>query len=247
MTALRNIWIVFRRELKAQFNSMLAYVFIVIFVVLSMGLTFWLPQRDFFANAALQDTFFVWPPFLLMLLAPAVGMRLWSEEHRAGTIELLLTMPLPSWQAIVGKYLAGLAVIAVGIACTFPIVVTVSRLGDPDNGALWGGYIATFLYGAACLAITCGVSALTRSMVACLIISVAICFFLLLVGHPSVQTFFVDNLGTGFANTASSFSNYAQYIEINRGVIRLDNVLYYVSVVVFSLFVTSVAISAKRS
>ena len=249
MDALRNIWIIFKRELKAQFNSMLAYVFIVIFVVLAMAMTFWFD--DFFdplaQDASLEFSFFRWPPWLLMFLAPAVGMRLWAEEHRTGTIELLLTMPVATWQAIVGKFFAGLAVIAVAIACSFPIVITVAYLGDPDDGTLWAGYIATLCYGAACLAITCAISALTRSMVACLIISVTVCFLLLLVAIPPVQEWFIDTFGGGFAQAVASFSMLGHYTDMKRGVIGLDNLTYFASVVAFSLFVTSVAIRTKRS
>ena len=249
MSAVKNIWIVFKRELKAQFNSMLAYVFIVIFVVLSMVLTFWF--RNFFdpqiQDASLQFTFFLWPAWLLMFLAPAVGMRLWSEEQRTGTIELLLTLPVATWHAIVGKFLAGLAVIAIAVACSFPIVITVAYLGDPDNGTIWGGYIATLLYGAACLAITCGVSALTRSIVACLIISVSICFLLLLIGFPPVRDFFTDTLGGGLSDAIASLSIYAHYEEMKRGVISLPNLVFFASVIGFSLFVTSVVIRSKRS
>lgn len=246
---MRNIWIVFKRELKAQFNSMLAYVFIVIFVVLAMAMTFWF--RNFFdpqaQDASLEFTFFMWPAWLLMFLAPAVGMRLWSEEHRTGTIELLLTLPVATWQAIVGKYLAGLAVIGIAIACSFPIVITVAYLGDPDNGTVWGGYIATFLYGAACLAITCGVSALTRSIVACLIVSVTICFLLLLIAIPPVQGFFADTFGGGFSDAIASFSTFEHYDQIKRGVVSLPNLVFFASLVGFSLFVTAVAIRTKRS
>lgn len=249
MFALRNIWIVFKRELKAQFNSMLAYVFIVIFVVLSMAMTFWF--RNFFdpnaQDASLEFSFFMWPAWLLMFLAPAVGMRLWSEEHRTGTIELLLTMPVAAWHAIVGKFFAGLAVIAVAIACSFPIVITVAYLGDPDNGTVWGGYFATLCYGAACLAITCAVSAFTRSLVACLIVSVTICFVLLLLAVPPVQDYFTDVLGGGVSEAISSFSMFSHYNEMKRGVISLPNVVFYGTLVSFCLFLTSVVIKSKRS
>ncbi len=247
MNALRNIWIVFKREFFAQFNIMLGYVFIVIFVALAMAMTFWFGRENFFQDASLERTFFQWPPWLLLFLAPAVGMRLWSEEHRTGTIELLLTTPIPTWNAIVGKYLAGLAVIGIAVLCTFPIIITVTNLGDPDDGTLWAGYLAMVLYGAACLAITCAISALTRSIVACLIISMAICFKLMLIGFPPVQDFLIDNLGASFAEMLASFSNFSHYNDMIRGVIRLDNILYYVSLIGFSLFVTSVAIQSKRA
>ncbi len=249
MSALRNIWIVFKRELKAQFNSMLAYVFVVIFVVLSMALTFWF--RNFFdpnaQDASLEFSYFMWPAWLLMFLAPAVGMRLWSEEHRTGTIELLLTMPVATWHAIVGKFLAGLAVITIAVAASFPIVITVAYLGDPDNGTVWGGYLATFFYGAACLAITCAVSALTRSVVACLIISVTICFVLLLIAVPPVQDYFSDVLGGGASEAISSFSMFSHYNEMKRGVVSLPNLVFYLSMVGFCLFATSVVIKSKRA
>ena len=158
-----------------------------------------------------------------------------------------ITMPIATWQAIVGKFLAGLAVIAAAIACSFPIVITVSYLGDPDNGAVWAGYIATLCYGAACLAITCAVSALTRSMVACLIISVTLCFLFLLAAIPPVQSWIIDTFGGGFAQVVASFSMLSHFNDMKRGVIGLENVTYFLSVIIFSLFVTSVAIRTKRS
>ena len=249
MSALKYINIVFKRELKAQFNSMLAYVFIVIFVLLSMSLTFLLD--DFFApnaqDASLEFSFFRWPMWLLMFLAPAVGMRLWAEEQRTGTIELLLTMPISVWHAIVGKFLAALTVITIAILCTFPVVMTVSYLGDPDNGTIWGGYIACIFYGAGALAITCAVSALTRSSVACLIIALSICFGQLLIAIPPVLEYAADNWGGGIADILGSLGTWSHYTEMKRGVISLANVVFYLSLVGFCLFLTSVVIKSKRA
>ena len=249
MSAFKNIWIVYNRELKAQFNSMLAYVFIVIFVLLSMSLTFLLD--DFFApnaqDASLENTFFRWPMWLLMFLAPAVGMRLWSEEQRTGTIELLLTMPLAVWHAIVGKYLAALSVITIAILFTFPVVITVAYLGDPDNGTVWGGYLACIFYGGGALAITCAVSALTRSSVACLIIALSLCFGQLLIAIPPVLEYAADNWGGAVADVLGSLGTWAHYTEMKRGVISFSNVVFYLSMIGFCLFLTSVVIKSKRS
>ena len=163
--SLRNVWIVFRRELCSHFDSSLAYVFIIVFLLLSMGLGFLFSgflERD---QASLEP-FFTFHPWLFMVLAPAVGMRLWSDEHRTGTIELLLTMPISVWEAIVGKFLAALTVLAFAVVLTFPVVVTVEYLGDPDYGPIISSYLGSLFFAGVCLAITSMVSAMSRSLVA---------------------------------------------------------------------------------
>ena len=247
--AFRNIWIVYKRELKSHFNTMLAYVFIVIFVALVMALMFLI--ADFFnpnrQDAALAGPFFSWHPWLFIILAPAVGMRLWSDEHRTGTIELLLTMPIAPWHAIMGKYLAALSVIAFALLGTFPAVITVAYLGDPDNGAIWAGYIASLLLAAGCLAITCAVSAFTRSLISSLVVSVALCFVLILIGSTPATVFITDVVSGGFAEFIASFSMMSHFEDMVRGVISLNNFVFYVSLIGFCLFLTSTIINTKRT
>ncbi len=157
---MKTIWTIARRELGAYFSSPVAYVFIVIFLLLTGFFTF-MVGRFFERGSADLLTFFVWHPWLYLFLVPAVGMRLWSEELRLGTMELLFTMPVTTWQAILGKFLASWLFLLIALVLTFPIVVTVEYLGHPDLGRILSGYGGSFLMAGAFLAITCMTSSLT--------------------------------------------------------------------------------------
>src|SRR5438105_12305511 len=186
MNAWSNIKTITKRELGAYCSSPLAYVFIVIFLLLCGFFTFFVGgffERD---QAALTASFLMWHPWFYLFLVPAVGMRLWAEERRVGTLELLLTMPITAWQAIVGKFLASWLFLALALALTFPVVITVNYLGKPDNGVIFCGYIGSWLMAGAYLAISCITSAMTRTQVVSFIISVVICLFLILAGFPPV-------------------------------------------------------------
>src|SRR5689334_13976952 len=176
-TAISNIKTITKRELTSYFTSPVAYVFIVIFLLLLGFFTFML--GGFFERGeASLISFFYWHPWLYLFLVPAVGMRLWSEERRQGTMELLLTMPITPWQAIVGKFLASWLFLGIALALTFPITMTVNYLGNPDNGVIFASYVGSFLMAGAYLAITSMTSAMTRNQVVSFIISVVICFLL---------------------------------------------------------------------
>src|SRR5438105_14675133 len=169
-----NVIAIAKREMSGFFASPIAFVFIVIFLLLSGFFTFMV--AGFFENGeATLTTFFVWLPWLYLFLVPAAGMRLWSEERRLGTIELLLTMPVAAWQAIVGKFLASWLFLVVALALSFPIVATVNWLGDPDNGVIASGYVGAALLAGAYLAISCMTSALTRNQVIAFILAVVLC------------------------------------------------------------------------
>src|SRR5213596_2258355 len=156
-----NITAIAKRELVGYFSSPVAYVFLVIFLLLGGFFTFMVGRAPFFEfNQASLVTFFLWQPWLFLFLVPAVGMRLWSEERRLGTIELLLTMPITAWQAIVGKFLASWLFLALALALTFPVWITVNYLGHPDNGAILCGYLGSWLMAGAYLAISCITSAM---------------------------------------------------------------------------------------
>jgi ABC-2 type transport system permease protein len=189
----RNILTIARREVAGFFASPVAYVFIVIFLLLSGFLTFMVSDW-FSAGDASLDGFFEWHPWLYLFLVPAVGMRMWSEERRMGTIELLLTMPITPWQAIVGKFLASWFVIGLALALTFPMVITVNYLGHPDNGIILAGYLGSFLMAGAYLAVTAMTSAITRNQVVSFIVSVVLCLFLILAGFPPVTNLLVSSL-----------------------------------------------------
>src|SRR5438270_1087795 len=193
MNAWSNIRTITKRELGAYFSSPIAYVFIVIFLLLCGFFTFFVGGFFEREQAALAMPFFEWHPWFYLFLVPAVGMRLWAEERRVGTIELLLTMPITAWQAIVGKFLASWLFLALALALTFPVVLTVNYLGHPDNGVIFCGYIGSLLLAGAYLAISCITSAMTRNQVISFIVSVVICLFLILAGWPPV-TRMIENL-----------------------------------------------------
>ena len=175
--AWRNIWTIAKRELGGYFHSPVAYVFIFIYLLLNGFFTFML--GGFFERGeANLNSFFLWHPWLYLFLVPAAGMRLWSEERRVGTLELLLTMPITAWQAIVGKFMACWAFLALALFLTFPVVATVMYLGSPDTWAILAGYLGSFLLAGAYLAVTVMTSAMTRNQVISFILSVVICFFL---------------------------------------------------------------------
>src|SRR4051794_26273933 len=160
--AWRHIWTIAKRELVGYFASPVAYVFIVIFLLLSGFFTF-MVGGFFERGQASLLSFFAWHPWLYLFLVPAVGMRMWSEERRLGTIELLLTMPITAWQAIVGKFLASWLFLALALLLTFPIILSVNYLGNPDNGVIFCAYVGSLLLAGAYLAITSLTSAITRN------------------------------------------------------------------------------------
>jgi ABC-2 type transport system permease protein len=242
--ALINIKTIAKRELTSYFASPVAYVFIVIFLLLSGFFTFMI--GGFFERGeASLVSFFPWHPWLYLFLVPAVGMRLWSEERRLGTMELLLTMPITPWQAIVGKFMASWLFLAL----TFPVVMTLSYLGSPDLGALFSGYIGSLLLAGSYLAISCLTSAFTRNQVISFIISVVACLFLILAGWPPVTNMLTQVLpGTGgLVDLVSYFSVMTHFESFQRGVVDSRNVLFFLSVIVFSLFSTGVVLRSLRS
>ncbi len=244
---LANIKTITKRELSAYFASPVAYVFIVIFLLLAGFFTF-MAGGFFERNQASLTSFFLWHPWLYLFLVPAAGMRLWSEERRMGTMELLLTMPITAWQAIVGKFLASWAFLALALVCTFPIIITVNYLGHPDNGVIFGAYVGSLLMAGAYLAISCMTSALTRNQVVSFILSVVICLFLILAGWPPVTKLlehFTDQ--PWLIETVASFSVMTHFESFQRGIIDTRDVVFYLALMVFCLFTTSVIIRSHRA
>src|SRR5436305_4947293 len=189
MKSWANIQTIAKRELSGYFASPLAVVIIVIFLFLMGFFTFMIGALLERREASLY-WFFYWHPWLSLLLAPATGMRLWSEERRLGTMELLLTMPITAWQAIVGKFLASWVFLLLALVLSFPVIFTVNYLGHPDNGIIFCGYVGSFLLAGAYLAISCLTSAMTRNQVISFILSVVICLLFLLAGFPPVTNLF---------------------------------------------------------
>lgn len=247
MNSWANIQSITKRELAAYFSSPLAYVFIVIFLLLSGFFTFMVGGFFERGEASLVRPFFDWHPWFYLFLVPAVGMRLWAEERRVGTIELLLTMPITAWQAIVGKFLASWLFLALALFLTFPVWITVNYLGDPDNGVILCGYIGSWLMAGAYLAISCATSAMTRTQVVSFIISVVLCLFLILAGFPPVVRLIESWAAPWFVDTITSFSVISHFEGFQKGVLDLRDIIFFLSVIGFSLFTTSAILRSHRA
>ena len=243
---MNHILTIAKREVRGYFSSPVAFVFIVIFLLLSGFFTFMIGGLFERGEATLQ-AFFAWHPWLYLFLVPAVGMRMWSEERRLGTIELLLTMPITPWQAIVGKFLASWAVVALALVLTFPIAITVNYLGSPDNGVIIASYVGSLLMAGAYLAITAMTSAITRNQVVSFIVSVVLALFLILAGYPPVTNMLVTWASPWFVDGIAAFSVMTHFDSIQKGVLDSRDILYFFSVIGFSLFTTGVIIRAHRA
>jgi ABC-2 type transport system permease protein len=245
-SAWKTIRTIARRELVSYFVSPVAYVFLVIFLLLTGFFTF--TVGSFFERGeASLAAFFVWHPWLFLVLVPAVGMRLWSEERRAGTLELLLTMPVTTWQAILGKFLASWVFLAIALALTFPVIITVNVLGDPDNGVIAAGYLGSLLLAGAYLAIACMTSAMTRNQVVAFILAVVVCLFLILCGFNPVTDLLTRWASPAFVDTVAAFSVITHFDGFQKGVIDTRDLFFFLSVIGFALFATSVIIRSHRA
>ena len=246
MNAVANIKTIAKREMGGYFASPVAYVFIVIFLLLIGFFTF-MAGGFFERGEASLTSFFTWHPWLYLFLVPAIGMRLWSEERRLGTMELLLTMPITTWQAIVGKFLASWLFLILALALTFPVVITVNYLGSPDNRVIFCSYMGSLLLGGSYLAISCMTSALTRNQVVSFIISVVICLFLILCGYPPVTNLLLRLEMPRLVEAVAAFSVMTHFEGFQKGVLDSRDVLFFLSIIGFSLFTTGVIIRGNRA
>ncbi len=246
MNAIANIKTVAKRELGGYFASPVAYVFIVIFLLLCGFFTFML-GGFFERREASLVSFFLWHPWLYLFLVPAVGMRLWSEERRLGTMELLLTMPITTWQAIVGKFLASWLFLALALVLTFPVIISVNYLGRPDNGVIFCAYIGSLLLAGSYLAIGCLTSAMTRNQVISFILSVVICLFLILAGWPPVTNLLIRWAPAALVDFVTSFSVIPHFDGFQKGVLDSRDIIFFLSIIGFALFTTGVVIRNLRS
>jgi ABC-2 type transport system permease protein len=242
---MRNILAIFKRELEAYFATPVAYVFIVIFLFLNGIFTFYL--GDFYErNQADLEPFFQFHPWLYLFLIPAISMRLWAEERKTGTIELLMTLPVSLAQAVLGKFLAAWCFTAIALALTFPIWITVNYLGDPDNTVILAGYLGSLLMAGGFLAIGSCISALTKNQVIAFVVSVVICFAFILSGFPIVLDFFRAWAPQALIEAISSFSFLTHFYSIRRGVIDVRDVIYFATLMAFWLYANTVVIEAKK-
>jgi ABC-2 type transport system permease protein len=242
---MRAALVIAARELAAYFATPVASVFIVIFLILAGTLT--LTIGNFFnrGQADLQP-FFGFVPWLFLFLVPALTMRLWAEERRLGTIELLFTLPIEPWQAVVGKFLAAWMFCAIALALTFPLWLTVNALGEPDNGVILAGYIGCLLVAGVYLAVGAAVSALTRNQVIAFVLAVSLCFLLTATGSPIVTEFLSDRL-PALAEIARGLSVTERFLDFTRGLISLPNLVYFASCIGFALFANAAVLEHRRA
>lgn len=239
----RGIRVICVRELASFFNSPIAYVCVVVFAAVTSLLAFTLGNLIEYQNASLTYSFFFFIPMIFMVIGPAIGMRLWSEEHRQGTIELLSTMPIATWHAIIGKFLASCVVIFVALFCTWPAVVTMEILGDPDWGPMWTGYLGSFLIGMATLGITSLVSAFTRSQVVAFLVSMIICVLFVFTGLPMIAD--IAGVLPGFDWLLTNFSFWDHFEEIKKGLVTIWSLFYFLILTAFCIVATAVVLRAR--
>lgn len=243
---MRNVWIIAKRELVGYFSSPLAYIFVVIFVSLSGAFAFFI--GNFFERGQADLVpFFTYHTWLYLLLVPAIAMRLWAEERKTGTIELLMTLPVAAWEAIVGKFLAAWAFIGVALLCTIPMWFTVNHLGNPDNGVILTSYLGSFLMAGAFLAIGSCISALTKNQVIAFIVSATLCFILVMAGAEMVLNFFRGWAPAFLLQAIASLSFLNHFDQITRGVITLPTLLFYLSMIAFFLFANVIVIEQRKA
>lgn len=252
----------FRREFNSYFSSPLALVFIVIFLVLGAWFTFNL--GNFFERGQADlAPFFNFHPWLYLFLVPAIAMRLWAEERRSGTIELLMTLPVTLWQAVLAKFLAAWALIAVSLLLTFPLWITVNYLGSPDNGVIFAGYLGSLLMAGAFLAVGTCLSAVTRSQVTAFILASVLCFVFVLAGYPGISDIFTgvcnwlasamslghvsDGFSSGMADALAGLSFLTHFDAISKGVLDLRDVFFFVSFIAAWLFATAIVLDLKKA
>jgi ABC-2 type transport system permease protein len=242
---MRNLFIIADRELSAYFATPVATVFIVIFLVLQGTLTFNL-GNFFDRGQADLNPFFNFLPWVFLLLVPAITMRLWAEERRLGTIELLLTLPITQAQAVVGKFIAAWGFCAIALALTFPIVLTVRYLGDPDMGVIASGYLGSLLIAGAFLSVGSAMSALTRNQVIAFVLGVAVCFLFAAASYPLVTDFLNRNTPV-MAEVARHFAIVDRYQDFTRGTVSVRDLVFFATFIGFWLFLTTLLVDQRKA
>ncbi len=243
---MRNVFIIAKRELGSYFGTPLAYVFIVIFLALTGALTFYLGGFLYSGQADLHP-FFVYHPWLYLLLVPAVAMRLWAEERKTGTIENLMTLPVSTYEAVLGKFVAAWAFCGIALALTFPIWITVNVLGDPDNGVIVASYFASFLMAGSFLAIGSCMSALTKNQVIAFVIAATACFLFTMSGLDLVLNFFRGWAPDWLVDTVASLSFLTHFNAVTQGLIEARDIIFFISLIAFWLFANVVLVDLKRA
>lgn len=240
-----TILTIFRRELNSYFVTPLAYVFIIIFLVLAALFTFQLGGL-YDSNTATLQPFFAYHPWLYLFLVPAVAMRLWAEERKSGTLELLLTLPVTIWQAVLGKFLAAWVFLGIALALTFPMWLMVNYLGNPDQGVIAASYLGSWLMAGGFLAIGNCISAITKNQVIAFVLTIVVCFLgFMMIGSRFLAV--LDFLPAPLAETIGSLSILDHYDSIQQGVLELRDLAYFTLLIAAWLFASVVVIKSKRA
>jgi ABC-2 type transport system permease protein len=237
---------VLKRELRSYFLTPVAYVFILIFLFAANWFAFGFGGLYERGQADLTP-FFAYHPWLFLFLVPALSMRLWAEERKSGSIELLLTLPIERWQAVVGKFLAAWAFTALAIGLTFPIWITVNYLGAPDNGAVLAAYVGSVLTAGGFLAVGSCISATTKNQVIAFVVSVLICFLLLCAGYPPVLNAFSGWLSPALVDGIASLSFLTHFEDISKGVIDLRDLAYFGLLISVFLYANMLVLGIKQA
>jgi ABC-2 type transport system permease protein len=243
---MNNLGVIVKRELASYFATPVAYVFIVIYLIMSAAFTFYL-GGFYEREIADLEPFFRFHPWLYLFLVPAIGMRLWAEERKYGTVELLLTLPITASEAVLGKFLAAWLFVGLALLLTFPIWITVNVLGNPDNGVILAAYLGSWLMAGGFLAISACLSAATRNQVVAFILAVVVCFLFLLSGLPMVLDLFRGWLPQAMVDAIANLSFLVHFQSISRGVIDLRDLLYFVLVIAFWLVANRIVLELKKA
>ena len=238
--------IILKRELSAYFATPVAYIFIIIFLMLSGVFTFYL-GRFFEQSQASLSSFFNFIPWLYLVLVPAVAMRLWSEERRSGTIELLMTLPITTSQVVIGKFLAAWLFVGIALVLTFPLWLTVNYLGSPDNGVILAGYIGAWLMAGGFLAIGSCLSAATKNQIIAFILTLVVCFLMIVSGFPIVQDVFSNWAPLWVVDGFATLSFLTHFEAISRGVIDLRDLIYFLVLIAAWLYATVLVVDMKKA
>ena len=243
---LQNVWIIAKREFAGYFATPIAIVFLIIFVALTGAFAFYV-GAFFERGQAELSSFFTYHPWLYLILVPAIGMRLWAEERKSGTIELLMTLPVSPWEAILGKFFAAWAFIGLALVLTFPMWITVNILGQPDNGVILASYLGSFLMAGAYLAIASCISAVTKNQVIAFIVAATVCFLLVMSGLELVQNLFRGWAPASLVSAVASLSFLANFENITKGIIDLPAIVFYLSLIAFALFANKIILDQRKA
>jgi ABC-2 type transport system permease protein len=236
----------FRRELASYFVTPVAYVFIVIFLTLQGAMTFFL--GGFFGRGEADlAPFFAFHPWLYLLLVPAISMRLWSDERKAGTIEMLLTLPVSPTQAVLAKFFAAWAFAAIALVLTFPFWLTVNYLGSPDNGVIVAGYLGSLIMAGAYLAIGSCFSTASKNQVIAFVLAVLVSLIFTVAGTPLVLEFVSGWAPRAVIDVIAGLSFIANFEAISKGVLDLANLFYFISVIALFLFINVVLVNVLKA